>query len=72
MKDAKEKKEMLNLPILDVATLEKGKTYFSKENHLVQVQHIYPKTEELYLFNISEQYHQLIGFTRHNLVKLVR
>ena len=71
-KDAKEKKEMLNLPILDALSLEKGKTYFSNENHLIQVQYIYPEKQEFYLFNISEQFHQLVPFNRHNLVKLVR
>lgn len=71
-KETKEKNEMMNLPILDIETLEKGKTYFSNENHLVQVQQIWPEKKELYLFNISEQYHQLVEFHRHNLVKLVR
>ena len=68
---AKENKS-LNLPSLPIEDLVKGKTYFSNENHLVQVQQIWTEKEELYLFNISEQYHQLVSYKRHNLVKLVR
>ena len=73
IKDAKEAKAMFaNLPVLSAESLIKDKVYFSQDGQLIQVQQIWPEKQELYLFSISEQYHQLIKFKYHKLVKLVR
>ena len=68
----KENKTLIGLPILKAEELTKGTTYFSNESHLVKIKEIWPEKKEMWIYNMSEQYHQLVPFNRHNLVKVVR
>jgi len=68
----KENKERMNLDLLPITDIKENSTYFSKESNIIKVLHLYPDKEEMYVLNISEQFHQMLSYDRHGLVKLIR
>ena len=68
----KEKVIKEKLELLPIEELKEGCTYFSNEKDLMKILHLYSENEELYMLNISKQYHIMLPFKRHGLVRLIQ